>query len=70
MTQHYRVKDTAGNRELGLEPGTIVEAFGDDSYGLKPDHEAFTGKPHTNVTPDGFEPCFCVPTADLEPVEV
>lgn len=69
MTQHYRVKDTAGNREQGLKVGSTVQAFTGADAGMKADHESFTSKPHVNITPDGLEPFFCVPAADLEPLD-
>jgi len=67
--QRFRVKDTEANREAGLQAGSTVEAYDGYDYGLRRDHEALGQKPYTNVTPDGLEPFFCVPTEGLEALE-
>lgn len=67
--QRFRVKDTDANREIGLQAGLTVQAYEGYDYGLRRDNEAVSNKPYTNVTPDGLEPFFCVPTEGLEPIE-
>lgn len=66
--QSFRVKDTAGNREQGLQVGSVVQKFNGEDFGIQADHESFMKKPYVNVTPDGLEPFFCVPAEDLEPI--